>query len=98
MLPVVVLVALQAETRGEPPQPLKSLSVCEVIADDPTNLNGQVLKVRGMLGSTDEGMWLMEECETHLTTKGLTWGNSLSVYVDLSDQIIARSWAKTRRN
>ena len=94
MLQVLIVLAVQAEARSEPPKSFKTLSVCEVIANDPTKLNGQVVKIRGMLGSTDEGMWLLEEYETHLVTKGVTWGNSLSVYVDLSDKTIARSWEK----
>jgi hypothetical protein len=70
------------------------LTVCEVLADDPSKRNGQVVTVRGLYGGTDEGVWLSGECKTHLVTKGLSWGNDLSVYVDLSDERIARSWGR----
>jgi hypothetical protein len=87
---VMALLALQTDARhGQPPQ-----SVCDVIFNDPTKLNGKVVRIRGLLSSTDEGIWLREECKTHLVTKGLTWGNSLWVYIDESDENIARSWEK----
>ena len=91
---LMFLMAVQADSRHETPQSLAPLSVCDVIANDPTKLNGKVIKVRGLLGGTDEGTWLMEECNTHLVTKGLTWENDLSVYVDASDESIARSWER----
>jgi hypothetical protein len=77
---------------GAGPSRAETLSVCEVLADDPTKLNGKVISVRGLLGATAEGMWLMGECKTHLVTKGLEWGNNLSVYVPAADEGVARSW------
>ena len=96
-MPLMALVALQAAAQSEPPQSPPALSLCEVIANDPTKLNGKVIKTSGLFGSTDEGMWLIGECQTHLVTKGLTWANGLSVYVDESDENIARSWEKMGR-
>ena len=78
---------------GSPPL---TLSVCGVLATDPTRLNGQILTVRGSLSGTDEGIWLSGQCETHLVTKGLVWGNDLAVLVETSDET-QRSWDKMRR-
>jgi hypothetical protein len=91
---MLVLLVMQAAHRDKPPESLATLSVCEVIANDPTKLNGSVTKIRGLLATTDEGIWLIDECKTHLATKGLTWGNTLWVYVDPSDEEVLRSWGK----
>jgi hypothetical protein len=92
-----LLIAMQSVARGEPAKSLPTLSVCDVLADDPTRLSGKVIRVRGLLGGSDEGTWLSAECESHLVTKGLTWGSDLSVYVDVSDENIARSWERERK-
>ena len=93
---VTVLVAFQAGSHHETPRPSAPLSVCDVVINDPTRLNGEIIKVRGILGGTQEGTWLVGECKTRLVTKGLTWGNDLSVYVDASNERIARSWGRVR--
>jgi hypothetical protein len=67
-------------------------SVCDLLAGDFTKLNTKVVRVRGLLGGSDEGTWLSSECKTHPVTKGLSWGNNLSVYVDMTDDRTARSW------
>jgi hypothetical protein len=90
---IAFVLAIQAGN-GTEPKPVPLLNICDVISNDPTKLNGKVIKVRGLLGGTDEGIWLVGECKTHLVTKGLTWGNDLSVYVDESDEAVARSWEK----
>ena len=91
----ILLIFLMAMEQGKPlRQPTATLSVCDVLASDPTRLNGKVIRVRGLLAATDEGTWLIDKCKTHLVTKGLEWGNSLSIYVDASDEAIYRSWAK----
>jgi hypothetical protein len=77
---------------ARPVAPPKAISVCEVLAGDPSRRNGEVVRVRGLYGGTDEGIWLVGECTTHLVTKGLSWGNDLSIYVDVSDKGIAGSW------
>lgn len=91
---LALLVGFQTEMHRETPRPLRTLSVCDVIANDPTKLNGEVIKVRGLLGGTDEGTWLVGECKTQLVTKGLTWRNDLSVYVDASNESVERSWER----
>jgi hypothetical protein len=70
----------------------RTLSVCDVLADDPTRLNGQVLSVRGMVEATEEGSWLIGTCKTHLVTKGLTWANIIWIYVDHADEDAEHSW------
>lgn len=75
------------------PTPLaRTLSVCDVLADDPARLNGQVLSVRGTVVATEEGSWLTGTCKTHLVTKGLVWGNIIWIYVDQADQEAEHSW------
>ena len=86
-----LLFALQARTSD---LSTKAVSVCEVLANDPTKRNGRVIKVRGILDQTDEGVWLNGECKDRLVTKGIVWGNNLSVYVDWSDASVSRSWAR----
>jgi len=76
---------------------MAALSVCDVLANDPTILNGKLIKVRGRYVSTDEGKWLFGECKTHIETKGLVWSNSLAVDVDESDKEYLRSWSKLGR-
>jgi hypothetical protein len=70
------------------------MSVCDVLANDPTILNGKLIKIRGILVGSDEGTWLAGECKTHLETKGIAWGNSIAVSVNESDQGALRSWHK----
>jgi hypothetical protein len=94
MIVLAIVIALQAASSERPARVPMTLSVCDVLADDPTKLNGKVIKVKGLLGGTDEGTWLTAECTTHLVTKGLAWGNDLSVYIDGSDQKTLRSWEK----
>jgi hypothetical protein len=94
MIVLAIVIALQAASSERPVRVPMTLSVCDVLADDPTKLNGKVTKVKGLLGGTDEGTWLTAECTTHLVTKGLAWGNDLSVYIDGSDQKTLRSWEK----
>ncbi len=89
---LAVVMAVQAENRRDPLPSPGMLSICDVVANDPTKLNGKVIRIRGFLQATGEGGWLAEECKTHLVTKGLTWPNSFSIYVDESDENIARSW------
>jgi hypothetical protein len=90
---VLLLIAMQSDKAGPSVTP-KVLSICEILAGDPTRLNGKILTVRGVLAGTDEGSWLVEDCNTHLVTKGLTWANSFSIYADLSDAHIAASWQR----
>jgi hypothetical protein len=92
MLPLMILLVqtLGAATSS----PAKSMTVCDVLAKDPARLNGQTISVTGILTVSDEGTWLIDKCETHLTTEGLTWGDGLSVYVDGLDEDIAHSWEK----
>jgi hypothetical protein len=82
------LVALAAQSTVPPP-----MSVCDVLAHDPTILNGKLIKIRGIYAPGPHSALITGECKTHLLTKGLTWGNDLSVYVNLSDENVARSWA-----
>ncbi len=89
-----LLIGMQSAGRSEPAKSLPTLSVCDVLADDPTRLNGKVIRVRGLLGGSGEGTWLSAECKSHLVTKGLTWGSDLSVSVDASDENVARSWER----
>lgn len=91
---LVLLLAFQTRSRPATPESDAPRSVCEVIMNDPTRLNGRIIKVRGIIGGTDEGIWLVGECKTRLVTKGVTWSNDLSVYVNASDQSIVRSWQK----
>ena len=88
----VLLVIAQVSENRPTPQSLPTLSVCDVVASDPTKLNGKIIKVRGVLIGTQEGLWLGGECKSQLVTKGVTWSNLLSIYVDGSDESIMRSW------
>jgi hypothetical protein len=78
---------------GQQPQPQRILTVCDVLADDPTRLNGKIIRVKGVLEETPEGTWLVADCKTHLVTKGLTWANVLWVSVG-TDLEAVRSWDK----
>ena len=94
---VLIQILLPIESVGQPRQPNVTMSVCDVLANDPTILNGKVIKVRGRYVSTDEGKWILGECKTHLETKGLVWSNSLSVDVDQSEKEYLRSWSRLGR-
>ena len=85
---LVIALQLAAAARMAPS---RVLSVCEVLADDPTRLNGKVVSVRGLLGGTDEGLWLSDECKSHLTTRGVTWGNAIWVPQGAEDEHAERS-------
>jgi hypothetical protein len=75
----------------------KALGVCEVLVPDPTRLNGRRLAVRGRLVGSDEGVWLTEECATHLVTKGLIWGNAIAISLNESDGNAMRSWQQLQK-
>ena len=90
----LLLILLPIKSVGQPRQPNVTMSVCDVLANDPTILNGKLIKVRGILSGTDEGTWLSGECKTHLKTKGLEWGNSISIWLDESNKNSQRSWRK----
>ena len=90
---LVVWIALQL-TAAAPAAASRSLSVCEVLAEDPTGLNGKVIAVRGLIGGADEGLWLHDECKNHLVTRGLTWGSDLWVDEAGMDESAERSWRR----
>ena len=94
MISLVVLLAMQAADRREPGKSNVTLSVCNVLAHDPTILNGKIIRIKGYVGGTDEGTWLMGDCQTHLVTKGLTWGNDIAWYINLAEEKTARSWER----
>ncbi len=72
------------------------LSVCRVLDPDPTKLKGKLIVVRGLLEATDEGVWLVGECGTHLVTKGLVWGNDIAISIDEPDRNALQSWRRLR--
>jgi len=86
------LIAMWSLLLAAQPTSPPAMSVCDVLAHDPTILNGKLIKVRGILEGNTEGIYLFGQCKTNLVTKGLTWGNYLSIYADLSDVRTARSW------
>ena len=90
----LILILLPIKSGGQAPQPLVVLNVCDVLANDPTILNGKLIRVRGFLWGTDEGIWLFGECKTHLETKGLVWGNQIAVTTDYLNKDSQRSWRK----
>ena len=89
---LAILGAAQAGL-AQHPRSSQTLTVCDVLAVDPTRFNGEVITVKGLLEGTNEGTWLVGECKTHLVTKGLAWGNSLSVSVDNNEDALS-SWEK----
>jgi hypothetical protein len=68
------------------------LSVCDVLANDPTKLNGKVLSMKGPLVLTNERVWLAGDCTSHLITQGHSWDNRLLLYVDHGDEKLDHSW------
>ncbi|MFN7995976.1 MAG: hypothetical protein U0Q18_20360 [Bryobacteraceae bacterium] len=52
-----------------------SYTVCEILAENPTRLNGHRLRITGLLEGGDEGAWVDGECTSALTTYGVTWPN-----------------------
>ena len=91
----VIIVPTLIATIGSQPtkRPLKVLSVCEVLRDDPTRLNGKEIAVRGIMDGSDEGAWLTGTCGVHLRTKGIVWPNALWIEVDESDANALRKLA-----
>lgn len=88
-----LLIAMQSVDRSGSTQPV-TLSVCDVLSDDPTKLNGKAIRVRGYLAVGPHETLLGGDCKAHLVTKGLAWGNYLSVYRDASDEKIERAWER----
>jgi hypothetical protein len=85
------LMILMQSAVSAPPSSVP-LTVCDVLVGDPTRLRGRIIKVRGYLSITDHGSWLSADCKKHLVTRGLTWGDHLSLYVDPSDENVMQSW------
>jgi hypothetical protein len=69
-------------------------TVCDVLANDPTALNGALITVRGEYEFSDEGTWLVGECDSHLVTRGLEWPNTISISMNPSDDNASRSWGR----
>ncbi|MGA1989935.1 MAG: hypothetical protein ABSH46_02650 [Bryobacteraceae bacterium] len=91
---VVSVRDVTVELAAPPVMPSRTLSVCEVLADDPTKLNGQVVAVRGLLQKTQEGLSLRGECKSHLVTRGVTWENVLAVSAEAADENADPSWRR----
>jgi len=85
-----LVIALQLAAAARP-APSRVLNVCELLADDPTRFNGKVVSVRGLLEGTDEGLWLSDDCKSHLTTRGVTWGDEIWVPEGAEDENAERS-------
>ena len=94
ILILMTWIAVQAMQVAEqkPTQLSTPLTVCDILAEDPTKWNGKVVSVRGLFTRSDEGMWLFEECKKHLVTKNLAWSNTLWLEFDTSDQKFRNSW------
>jgi hypothetical protein len=91
---VVAFLVAQADGRAQDGPPAAGLlSVCDVVAHDPTPLNGKLVLVRGRLAGGGEGFWLVDECKEHLVTRGLAWGSDIALSMD-GAELAARSWGK----
>ena len=91
---ILILFALRAQIATPAAEPSGVVSVCEMVANDPTKLNGKVVAVRGMLVTTEEGDWLGSKgCDRHLVTKGLSWPSILEVQLDDSNSA-RQSWKR----
>jgi len=53
------------------------LTVCEVL-QNLSAYNNKSIIVIGQFAHTDEGGWIVEDCEKRIVTEGYTWGNSIS--------------------
>jgi hypothetical protein len=96
MILLTLLMAMQVAPGSPPAKAPNVLSVCDVLLNDPTRLNGKAVRVRGYLTWDAHGESLGGDCKSHLVTKGLAWANYISVYVDAADEGISRSWEQIR--
>jgi hypothetical protein len=53
-------------------------TVCEVL-QNLSAYNNKSIIVIGQFAHTDEGGWIVEDCENKIVTEGYTWGNSISI-------------------
>lgn len=87
---LIMLIALQAAATQ--PHQSGTLSVCDVLTDDFTKLNGRRLSVRGLIGGTDEGIWLTGDCRSEIVAGGLRWSKHLWIEFGGQDKRAVRSW------
>jgi len=84
---LVILVAVPLPSRGirvATENPLKPITVCEILRDHKL-YNGNVVAVIGRFSGTEEGSWLGDDnCELKLQTDRLTWPNLLWLEYDPS--------------
>jgi hypothetical protein len=64
-----VLTAPVAFGQANPVEPVKVVTVCDILLD-PSSFNGKSMVVLGRLSASDEGLWLVEEkCDRKVDTK-----------------------------
>ena len=64
-------------------QALKPISVCEALKNRKL-YNGKMVVVIGLWSATDEGEWLVDECEQKIRTGDYVWSDDISLEYDPS--------------
>ena len=74
---LLFVVMLSFRAAAQSPQPLKPVTVCEVLMDQQA-YNGKNVAVIGRFGETNEGKWLSEDIfDRKLETNGFVWPNDM---------------------
>jgi hypothetical protein len=65
----------KAAKEGAPP----TLTVCDIL-NTPLRYDGQLVRIRGSIGATDEGSWFVDEsCAGILVTEGHVWPSQIAL-------------------
>ena len=64
-------------------QPLKPITVCEALKNRKL-YHGKMVAVIGLWSATDEGFWLVDECEQKIRTGDYIWSDDVSLEYDPS--------------
>lgn len=83
MLAVLAAVPLRVAQTSVMEKPLVPVSVCEVLSNRGL-YDGRKAAVIGRWSSTDEGIWLIGDCENQIKTGDYVWNNIVSLEYDPS--------------
>src|SRR5437899_12325420 len=92
----LLLTATSAATQVSTDKTPAFVTVCEVLANR-ESYNGKVVALIGRWSATDEGFWLVDDCDRQVKTDDYVWANIISLKYDPSSESILSNGAKPDR-
>ena len=66
---------------GQTTRPIEIVTVCQVLSDR-SSFNGEYVAVIGQLSATEEGRWIVDQCEKPTKTNSYVWSDMISLEFD----------------